>query len=624
MGAAPPGSCATGNGSGPGGFGGGSIATAAGLDAHALATTSLRGGSFRPVHGAVVSVMRRGSTENLAPFTAITDAAGYFKVPFVPAGEPFTVRAVDTVNGRVATVDGVANGADVATPVQLLFTSTDSGPGSPTASFTISAVPDPDFEGTVYYDFDATASSDDGEIVEYLWNFDGFIASVGDDATTRRGFGRNGSYAVRLTVIDDDGKFGTAQQTLVIDDLPYDYWGTPPVNVGTTAEGATIAAEIDETALAMTPDGRYVAFSVGWNNPTEGVDPAPEDVNGLRDVYRKDLDTGELLLVSEGATDVYTSDERVAISADGRYVAYTSRLRQDDARWRVHVRDMQTGTVETVEMADTDLAIGSASLSADGRTLLYAITNSGGNPSIQGAYVRDLDDDETQTLGVPGADVLALTPSAGHALVKTYTGLYVVDLQTMEVGRADTSEEGVPGLGELGVFGSAISADGRYVVFASAAGNLVDEPLTPYQDHLYLKDMETGAVSVLTRNPKTGAEADGRAGAPVMTWDGRFVYFQSYANNLVPKLQKPGPDPDGCTLASCGPNLLVYEIDSGRMAVVEVGVDHSMPCCTFSLNRMLAGGPTHLAFTSYNAQLVESGTDDYNRVYRAENPLWAP
>lgn len=630
MGSAPPGSCAAGNGSGPSGSGGAGAslpANPARLDAHALATTSMRGGSFRPVQGAVVAITRPGSAERLAPFTSITDATGYFKVPFLPTGEPFTARAIDPASGRVAQVDGVSNGPDVVTPVQLLFTASDSGPGSPTASFTITPVPDPDFEGTVYYDFDAGASSDDGEIVEYVWYFDGFSASVGDDATTRRGFGRNGSYDIRLTVIDDEGKFGTAEQTLVIDDLPYDYWGSPPVHVGTFADGAPIPAETAGAAFAITPDGRYVAFSVGWDVENHDSDLVPEDSNGIRDVYRKDLDTGELLLVSEAAAGVYTGAEHVAISADGRYVAFTSRLDQDGARWRIHVRDMQTDDLETLEQVDTNLAIGPASLSADGRTLLYAIEYSGTDPSAEGAYVRDLDAGTTERLGVPAGNawVLAITPSASHALVRANAGLYVVDLNTDAVDRADTNADGDPANAGALAIGQAISADGRYVVFTSEASNLVAEPLTQYRDHVFLKDMQSGEATVVTKNPKTSAEADANAREPVISSDGRFVFFQTYADNLVPVVQKPGPEFDGCSLDQCASGMVVvYEVASGRFALTEVGFDHTVPSGTSSSTRLVAVAASHVAFTSYNEQLVESGDGDTRRVFRAENPLWTP
>jgi len=40
------------------------------------------------------------------PFTGLSDAGGYFFVPFIPAGEPFTAVAVDRVTGETRTMDG--------------------------------------------------------------------------------------------------------------------------------------------------------------------------------------------------------------------------------------------------------------------------------------------------------------------------------------------------------------------------------------------------------------------------------------------------------------------------------------------------------------------------------------
>ena len=38
----------------------------------------------------------------------------------------------------------------------------------------------------------------------------------------------------------------------------------------------------------------------------------------------------------------------------------------------------------------------------------------------------------------------------------------------------------------------------------------------------------------------------------------------------------------------------------------------------------IAAGDTHVAFTSYNASLVESGPDDFMRVLRSRNPFAGP
>lgn len=632
MGSAPPGSCLAGNGSGPGGTGPSSAATrgtamAASLDEAALATTSLRAGSFLPVEGAVVVVYRPGSSQRLAPFTALTDPTGYFKVPFVPPGEPYVVRAIDPATGRIAEAAGNTAGINVATLSQLLFTATDSGPGSPTADFTITAVPDPDFEGSVYYDFDAGSSTDDGEIVEYVWYFDGYSASVGDDPTTRRGFGRNGSYTIRLTVVDDEGKFGTAEQTLLIDDLPYDYWGSPPVLVSALADGTPVQAEAENRGFSITPDGRYVAFSMGSESENPDFDLLPEDTNGLRDVYLKDLQTGELVLVSEGDPGQFTSHIHVSLSADARYVAYLSQPDLDGARWRVHVRDMQTGEVKIIGPFASDLLIGPASLSADGRTLLYAAQGDVSDPDLRGAYVRDLETDTTEKLGIPQADptVLAITPSAGHALVRSGEALYVVDLANDTVTQANTNGAGEAADRSVVADFQAMSADGRYVVFGSAAGNLVAQPLTEFRDHIFLKDMETGEVTLVTVNPLNGAEADASSRQPVISPDGSYVYFSAFALNLVPGVQEPGPDFDNCSLEMCSSGqVLAYEVATGRFGLAEVGFDHTASCCGFSSNRLIAVGDSHVAFASYNEQLSETGGDDFMRVYRAVNPFEAP
>jgi hypothetical protein len=41
------------------------------------------------------------------PFTGMTDAGGYFFVPLIPEGEPFTALAVDTETGDTRSVQGI-------------------------------------------------------------------------------------------------------------------------------------------------------------------------------------------------------------------------------------------------------------------------------------------------------------------------------------------------------------------------------------------------------------------------------------------------------------------------------------------------------------------------------------
>ena len=109
-----------------------------------------------------------------------------------------------------------------------------------------------------------------------------------------------------------------------------------------------------------------------------------------------------------------------------------------------------------------------------------------------------------------------------------------------QISRVSVSTAGVEANGPSGP--PSISGDGRYVVFASAATNLVAGDTNAAAD-IFLRDRDTdadgifdeaGAVSTtrLSLGP-SAAQADGPSSAPVITADGRYVAFVSTATNLV-------------------------------------------------------------------------------------------
>jgi Tol biopolymer transport system component len=79
--------------------------------------------------------------------------------------------------------------------------------------------------------------------------------------------------------------------------------------------------------------------------------------------------------------------------------------------------------------------------------------------------------------------------------------------------------------------GATISANGRFVVFASRATNLLPTA-TNGAAQLYLWDRTIGRLELLTFRPD-GFAADGDSFQPVITGDGRFVAFLSDATDLV-------------------------------------------------------------------------------------------
>ena len=80
-------------------------------------------------------------------------------------------------------------------------------------------------------------------------------------------------------------------------------------------------------------------------------------------------------------------------------------------------------------------------------------------------------------------------------------------------------------------FGASISADGRYVAFASVASNLVPGDTNGYQD-VFVRDRSTGKTERVSVAPD-GSEADFSSYEPSISADGRYVAFASAASNLV-------------------------------------------------------------------------------------------
>src|SRR5262249_5538357 len=78
--------------------------------------------------------------------------------------------------------------------------------------------------------------------------------------------------------------------------------------------------------------------------------------------------------------------------------------------------------------------------------------------------------------------------------------IYVKNVQTGDLTLASETADGKIANGDCG--NESLSADGRYVVFQSAATNLVAGVSGP---QLYLKDLKTGALSLLSANA-SGAE----------------------------------------------------------------------------------------------------------------------
>jgi Tol biopolymer transport system component len=97
--------------------------------------------------------------------------------------------------------------------------------------------------------------------------------------------------------------------------------------------------------------------------------------------------------------------------------------------------------------------------------------------------------------------------------------------------RVSVGNGGVQGDGYADVY-SAISGDGRYVTFVSAADNLVTGDTNGVAD-VFVRDLKTGTTERVSVS-SLGVQADGPSVDPFISADGRYVQYTSHATNLVP------------------------------------------------------------------------------------------
>lgn len=78
----------------------------------------------------------------------------------------------------------------------------------------------------------------------------------------------------------------------------------------------------------------------------------------------------------------------------------------------------------------------------------------------------------------------------------------------------------------------SISYDGRYVVFESNASNLTTGVTGTSTSHIYMHDLATGTTT-LVDSSAGGVISNGRSSGPNLSADGRFIVFSSYSTNLI-------------------------------------------------------------------------------------------
>ena len=317
--------------------------------------------------------------------------------------------------------------------------------------------------------------------------------------------------------------------------------------------------------VSMSPDGRFVAFDSDATNLVAG------DANGVSDVFVRDRQTGTIERASIDSAGVEGNlDSRApSISADGRFIAFSSlatNLVTGDTNGAtdVFVHDRHTGITERVSVDSVggqgNAASSSPSISADGRFIaLYSDASNlvtGDANGVIDVFVHDRQTGGTErvsvhstgTEGDDGSGLAGGAPSISAdgrfvAFVSTAANLveddtngfddvFIHDRQTGTTERVSLDSAGTQGDGESGSNGTlAISADGRFVAFASGAMNLVAGDITPFTD-IFVRDRMAGTTERVSVH-SAGTEGNSSSRHPSISADGRFIVFDSTATNLV-------------------------------------------------------------------------------------------
>jgi Tol biopolymer transport system component len=310
---------------------------------------------------------------------------------------------------------------------------------------------------------------------------------------------------------------------------------------------------------SISADGRFVAYESSASNLVVG------DTNGYLDVFVYDSQTATTTRVSLGVGGAQSNHQsyEVALSADGRFVAFKSSatnlvVGDTNGGTDIFVHDRQTATTTRVSVNSSGAQASgwssSPSISQDGRYVAFDSEApdlvAGDTNGVSDAFVHDRQTGVTkrvsvdsggaqgdQSSWVPGisadgrfvsyvSDSTNLVPGDGNS----QSDIFVHDLVTGATTRVSVDSFGVEGNGY--VYWPVLSADGRFCAFLASSSNLVPGD-TNFADDIFVHDRQTGTTERVSVD-SFGTEADDNCDGPVISADGRFVAYMSYATNLVP------------------------------------------------------------------------------------------
>jgi Tol biopolymer transport system component len=376
---------------------------------------------------------------------------------------------------------------------------------------------------------------------------------------------------------------------------------------------------------SISSDGRYVAFESAADNLVAG------DTNELFDVFVHDRKTGQTTRVSVSSTGTQGGGYGPSISPDGQYVAFESDadnlVAGDTNKYTdIFLHYRQTGETTRVSVSSAGEQGNKysfhPSISSNGR---YVTFQSYANNIVAGdingypdIFVHDRQLGQTTLVSVSSAGVqgnggsynpsissdgqLVAFQSAADNLVasdsNSYDDIFVHDRQTGQTTLVSVSSTGLLGNGISQ--SPSISPDGQYVAFQSDADNLVAGDTNGKYD-VFVHDRQTGQTSLVSLS-SAGVQGNSDSYGSSISSHGRYVAFDSYANNLV--------DNDDGDYS----DIFVHDRQTGQTTLVSVSSD-GVQGNYFSFDPSISSDGQYLAYNSQSDNLVAGDSNDSPDIF---------
>ncbi|MDA1260072.1 MAG: hypothetical protein O3A20_05565 [Planctomycetota bacterium] len=388
---------------------------------------------------------------------------------------------------------------------------------------------------------------------------------------------------------------------------------------------STLGAEGDlaSGAPSLSANGQFIAFSSDASTLVSG------DTNGVSDVFLHDRVNGTTIRVSvtSAGLEGTGASSSPMICSDARFIVFESAAtdlvpNDNNGALDIFIHDRLSGITQRISLSSTNQEGNGDSThsqtSADGRYVTFQSMADnlvgGDNNAARDVFVRDLLTGVTRrasvnTAGVEGdaascepsisddARFVAFRSAATNLAAGDTNGL--LDIFVHDVLRAETTlvSDGISSAQSNGDSQHpSISASGRYVAFESIADNLAAGDANLSSD-VFVRDRLSGVTERVSLN-SSGVEGNLASHAPEISPGGRYVTFTSFADDLV------AGDLNGVSDAFCRDRL--------RGATTRVSVDSfDVEGDGASSHASISADCRYVAFESASTNLVGS---DLNAV----------